>query len=750
METETKLIDQRLRWFLFCLVLGVYLLVYIPQPDSADGNAVLAVTASTLRFGTPDISVLAADDARFEFDMSRMGTFGVDGALYSKKGVAPSIALIPLVLAAQTLPWLPIRATAMLLNPLLTALAAALLYTLVRRADYRPRTALAVGLVYGLATLALVYTKTLFGEPLAALALLAAALWIVQWRAVGRRRDLLLAGAALAVAVGVNMTYLLMPLVFGVFAFAPPRRQQMPRFLMDGLVFLTPILLALAGLALYNWARFGSPVDTGYHFEAGEGFTRPIPAGLFGLFLSPYRGLFWYAPVLLLAVPGWWMLRQRTPRLAWFTLNVVALQSLTYAGWWSWHGGIVWGTRFLVPVLPLMALWLAPLVDHVLDPATRRWWLTVTFAVLTLASAIVQALGALLSPYPYYGDLVVHYYTGVVDSLVTGLADRVMFDPGLSPVIGHARLLLQGQPLDPAWLRSGVDGVHLLAALALMGAAFLLLRRRRPALIGALVCLAVLNVVAARQLDDPKTQAVLQLEQTLEPPTTTVFTTAFYEDALLDAERLRPMTMNAPVAADDRLERPLWEHALQVDARLWYVTWFSAQDPDNWQEHDLWMTGAFAYERAVDGHRALLFYLRPPESERHPAGFQFGPFRLEAYGVAPVEDGLIVDLDWLAAEAPGADYTWFVHVLDAQGQIVAQQDRAPQGGIAPTSVWEHGRQVTDRLYFPIDKTRITGDWRLRVGWIDPTSGELLETTSADGNPVADRLILLPLDFDSGG
>ncbi|MBE0689614.1 MAG: hypothetical protein IH587_05770, partial [Anaerolineae bacterium] len=158
MGNDAKFIDHRLRWFLFCLVLSIYLLVYIPQPDSADGNAVLAVTSTTLRYGTPDISVLAADDAQFEFDMSRMGTFGADGALYSKKGLAPSIALVPLVLAAEVLPWLTIRATAMLLNPLIAALTAVLLYTLGRKTGFRPRTALAVSLIYALATLALVYT----------------------------------------------------------------------------------------------------------------------------------------------------------------------------------------------------------------------------------------------------------------------------------------------------------------------------------------------------------------------------------------------------------------------------------------------------------------------------------------------------------------------------------------------------------------------------------------------------------------
>ncbi|MCA9908431.1 MAG: hypothetical protein KC519_07260, partial [Anaerolineae bacterium] len=375
------------------------------------------------------------------------------------------------------------------------------------------------------------------------------------------------------------------------------------------------------------------PLNTGYHFEAGEGFTRPIPAGLFGLFLSPYRGLFWFSPILLLALPGWWILRRRLPTTAWLTLTVVGAQSLTYAGWWSWHGGVVWGTRFLVPVIPLMAFWLAPMMDRLFNAAgiQRLGWRAV-FGVLLPVSLLIQVLGALFSPYPYYGELVANHYTGVIDSLVTGLGDEVMYDPNLSPVLGHARLLFAGQPLSPAWLRNGVDVAHLVAVLLLLGAAFLLLRQRRPALIGIGMCMIALNVVAARQIEEPHTQAMLRLEQTLQPATVTVLATDYYEDAMLDAEHIRPMTMNAPVAPDDRLERPLWEHALQVDHHLWYVTWFTAQDPNNWQEHDLWQTSAFADEHILDGHRALLFYLTPPASTQQPTNASFGPFRLNSYG----------------------------------------------------------------------------------------------------------------------
>jgi len=54
---------------------------------------------------------MGADDALQPFEHVAYGTFGVDGAYYSKKGVTPSVATHTVVLLAQALPWLDTRAT---------------------------------------------------------------------------------------------------------------------------------------------------------------------------------------------------------------------------------------------------------------------------------------------------------------------------------------------------------------------------------------------------------------------------------------------------------------------------------------------------------------------------------------------------------------------------------------------------------------------------------------------------------------
>src|SRR5690349_20018218 len=107
--------SQPFRLALFCILLGVYLLAYINRPDAIDGDATLAAAVSLVQHGTPDIAQLGAPEGLLPA-MSRMGSFGSDGQLYSKKGVTPSIFLLPLVGAAHLAPWLMMRATAMLFN----------------------------------------------------------------------------------------------------------------------------------------------------------------------------------------------------------------------------------------------------------------------------------------------------------------------------------------------------------------------------------------------------------------------------------------------------------------------------------------------------------------------------------------------------------------------------------------------------------------------------------------------------------
>ena len=752
----------RPRLLLACVALGLSLLVYAPAPADADGQAVLAVAVSLARFGAADIDAIGHTEWLLT-DSGSMGSRGVDGALYAKKGAAPSLLLLPFVALADALPWLTVRATAMLFNALATTAAAVCLHAFARRLGYGEWVSLAVGLAYSAATFALVYTKTLFGEPLVAL-LLGAVMCAHAFRAAGGRWRLAAAGGLLALCAGTNTVYALLALPLAAYLFWPLTSPPNPlstwrggwgvRFANvralagDLIAFAAPLVAGAALISVYNWARFGSPFVSGYGFEAGEGFITPLGVGLYGMLLSPYRGVFWYNPLLLLAIPGWLLFRRRHGRLAWLILALTALQLVTFALWWSWHGGVVWGPRFLLVPLPLLALTLAPVFEAA---ARRRAVLAVAAALVTL-SVGVQLLGALLNYLYYEGELFVAYWPDLETANVVQRTSPPMYDPALSPIVGHLRLLLDGYPLDPAWLRDGVDAVHLGAALLLVGAGIAAgFSKRHSARAASALALAAaliaLNVVPARQGSRPQQAEIAALDAALQPPAATLVASSHFGDGLLDLERSgRVVAMHAPTSPVDPLARSAWARALALAEGdpLWYVSWFAPGHPDNWQERALFEQAYFAAERPVSGHRALWFSLAP-DPPAQPGGWRFGPVALEAYGVETAADGLRVALRWTAVEAVSADYTWFVHLLDADSAVVAQQDRAPLGGFAPTAGWTPGQRVTDRLFFPLPPGTDTAGWALRVGWVDPLSGDRLPAAAPAGAPLPDGFALIGLE-----
>jgi len=150
--------------------------------------------------------------------------------------------------------------------------------------------------------------------------------------------------------------------------------------------FLALPVIGITGLVLYNLRSIGS-VRGGY---SNISFVAPSLMSLAGLLVSPNRGLFFYTPIALLAVPSllWW----RTQRAAWISYLAVGvlLYLLLYASFIGWWGGHTYGPRFLIDILPALALCAVPAAER----ATR---LPVTRAVvvgLVMWSVGVQAIGA--------------------------------------------------------------------------------------------------------------------------------------------------------------------------------------------------------------------------------------------------------------------------------------------------------------------------------------------------------------------
>jgi hypothetical protein len=115
---------------------------------------------------------------------------------------------------------------------------------------------------------------------------------------------------------------------------------------------------------------------------------------------------------------------------------------------------------------------------------------------------------------------------------------------------------------------------------------------------------------------------------------------------------------------------------------------------------------------------------------------------LLAYEVYEGEEGsLSLTLYWQALGPIEEDYTVFVHLLDAEGVIVAQGDSPPVEGHYPTSLWRPGELVRDEHRLASGPRDMMKGVRFAVGLYLPDTLERLSVVNAVGCERADHVVL---------
>ncbi|MCK6628152.1 MAG: phospholipid carrier-dependent glycosyltransferase [Anaerolineae bacterium] len=438
-------------------LLAIYLLTYRGGFHSVDEVSIFAVTENLVKFGRVNTDQIAWTQWTTS-QAEAQGFFGRDGHVYSKKGLALSLAQAPLYWLALWLPNIGMLQTVSLLNAFITTATGLLICMFTQRLGFSNLTALLVSLTFGLATIAFVYAKYLFSEPLAGFLLLLAAYMLFVYRQEGGLHHVAIAGLAAGFAVLTRANNLFLLPVFGLyllwilyeearrqgreetrrpgredartrgreetasFASSPHRLTASP--LAPLAVFALTVAFAGAILMAYNALRSGNPLQTGYDLTL---FSPNILLGLYKLLFSPLRGFFIYSPILFLSLPGWWWLRKTHPAEAWLFAGLAGMTISLFSAWSSGEG-LSWGSRFLVPVVPFFAVCLAPIIEqaatsrgageqgsrgeniHTADkteyaPRTTHHVLHFTFYVLLPLSLLIQFLGVVINPWVFLSQV---------------------------------------------------------------------------------------------------------------------------------------------------------------------------------------------------------------------------------------------------------------------------------------------------------------------------------------------------------
>lgn len=196
-----------------------------------------------------------------------------------------------------------------------------------------------------------------------------------------------LAGVAAGAAVLMRSTNLLIVAPLAAYLVLARRRTAIVFFLgaLPGMLLLVSYQFIHFGVASGGFPSRHTVVPTWAFFT-----QTPVVEGLLGVLLSPGRGLFFYSPILVLALVGMVMTWRRGPiELSVFSLGVLALVLVT-SKWFMWWGGHSYGPRLLADGLPVYCFFLYPLAEA----WPRRRLLRVTVLGLAVLSVAVHALGA--------------------------------------------------------------------------------------------------------------------------------------------------------------------------------------------------------------------------------------------------------------------------------------------------------------------------------------------------------------------
>jgi hypothetical protein len=392
---------------------------------------------------------------------------GIGGHLYAFYAPGQAILMVPFYVAGKFLAHhlaLPYDVTTLYtsrsLDLVLGAVLAVVFFLMAMSVGYSSRVSVVLTLIFGLATVVWPDAQSALEQTQVNLLLLVAvfAVWNFVKGHLNDRRWLVAAGTAAGLAFFTRYDAVLyLPLIILYPALTRWRMGQRGATIRDASFYALSALPWVAGIAVWNYARFGSPFLTGLHEPT---FGEPPWSGFLGLTISPGKGLIWYLPLLLIlpwAIPSFY---RRSRSLFFFLAALVAATVLFYSNVLYWHGDPAWGPRYLYVVVPYLVL---PLGEIFATWRRRSALLRAILVALIGVSFVLQVSAVSVTQWRFWYRLQVaeqgtsrpfrwgaqhyHYYWNLQDSPIRIQLDNVYQVLRLG--LGEQRYRLSAKPADP-------------------------------------------------------------------------------------------------------------------------------------------------------------------------------------------------------------------------------------------------------------------------------------------------------------
>jgi 4-amino-4-deoxy-L-arabinose transferase-like glycosyltransferase len=769
----TKLTENRyIAIGIFFLALSVYILGYTGNPKINDERALFSGIDSFIKRGNFKVN-------QIYWDYNNVAMETNDGEMVPNYEPAQMILAIPFYLWGRSF-GAALQAV-MFFNAVVTAASVAILYLCFLELGYQRRTSTLGALVYAFATLAWPYSRVFFREPLTVLAYLLMVYGLLRYYASVPRqlRWSVLVGTALGVALTTKQisVAVIPPLALLVIAYEWWRPMEdaekstlWKKRLRASLGFLIPLITILLLGKLYYWMTLRG-VETFarniIEFTTNPQISSSLPRRMLraslGLTVSPYRGIFWYSPVLLLGLIGAmpFIRRWRWEGIAF--LGIIALHILGYSRYLYWSGGFAWGSRYMLPIIPFLVLLAGPiwtwLIDRSYTGNSAKIWFAfyiprIAVWLLIIWSSFVALLGILYDWRVYELPFLLEQakiWGGIGEAI-----EANYMNVAVSPVIGHIKLLFAGtKPLDFAWIQRRPMGTSalvpqgLIISLALVGLALMVLiwlwrypQRARVAavsmtavtILSASLLLMVYRYGDARfdpyDVDRFLRPLLKRLEdvpcgwhgcdQVLIVPDPTL------TDYFLNYLRAPLVWYGIDYTP---LNTRLMEQLMTRYRRIWLLRDRSAaaDDAEGRRAVERYLTEhAFKLdEQQVENWARLMQFSSPGQLaeisefmqslggitliraslslERQSSSKNVNDESLhDGHVITHFGDVLQISLQWRIDAVIDANYTVFIQLLDDNGRLVAQIDRWPGDGMFPTASLQKGEIIIDNVAIPIN------------------------------------------------
>jgi hypothetical protein len=339
------------------------------------------------------------------------------GHFYSDKLVGPSLLAAPVFWLAHRAVslftdrarfalMLGLRITNLITNAAPTAFLGALLYLFLADLAITSRLRVWLAFGYGWGTLALPYSTALFGHQFGAVCAFCAFFLLWKQRQEWRPGRAMGAGALAGLGAISDFTTALICCFLGLYAIwvATGRAAGKPLDAASLVGRLAPLVaVALAAISpqvIANWSSFGSPLTFPHVHHVQPSFQARHAAGLLGVHLpklfplyhltfGSWRGLFHGSPMLLLALPGFFLLERRWRAEAILIACAWIGVLLMSAGYENWTAGSVYGPRYQIAAIPLLMIPVAA--------AAKR--LPLLFRILAVLSICLMCMVTAQSPF---------------------------------------------------------------------------------------------------------------------------------------------------------------------------------------------------------------------------------------------------------------------------------------------------------------------------------------------------------------